>query len=312
MQKRVLVLVGPTASGKTPVSLLLATLLDGEIISADSRQVYQFMNIGTAKPELADLRQIKHYFIDVINPNEDFSAGEYGGKGREIIADSLSRGKTPIVVGGSGLYVKALVDGLFEGPAADPEFRKDVYNRLRRDGKESLYAELRRLDHVSAVKMTAGNTRRVIRALEVYHLTGVPISQHHELQQRKADFQAIFFGLKWDRKKLYGRIDRRVDWMMSRGLVEEVVELRKKGYDESLNALQTVGYVEVFDYLAGRITKEEMVDQIKRNSRRYAKRQLTWFRKDQRILWIHVEGESELPAVAEKILHNFVGGHEVK
>ncbi len=307
MQRRVLVLVGPTSSGKTPVSLLLATLLDGEIISADSRQIYRFMNIGTAKPDPAELRQTKHHFIDEVNPNEDFNAGQYGRKGQEIVTDILSRGKTPIVVGGSGLYVRALVDSLFVGAGADAEFRKELYDRLRNQGRESLYEELRRVDPPSAMKMLPSNTRRVIRALEVYHFTGVPISQHHQLQESKPGFQANFFGLEWDRKKLYDRIDQRVEWMMSRGLVEEVVQLRKKGYDESLNALQTVGYLEVFDYLAGKTTREEMIEQIKRNSRRYAKRQLTWFRKEKRVQWVRVEGEAEFPAVAQTIARDFVG-----
>ncbi|MFQ5799370.1 MAG: tRNA (adenosine(37)-N6)-dimethylallyltransferase MiaA, partial [Bacteroidota bacterium] len=177
MHRRVLVLVGSTGSGKTPVSLLLATLLDGEIISADSRQMYRFMNIGTAKPDPTELRQTKHYFIDEVNPNEDFNAGEYGRKGQEIVTDILSRGKTPLVVGGSGLYVRALVDGLFVGPGADAELRKELYERLRKEGRDSLYEELRRVDPTSAMKMLPSNTRRVIRALEVYHLTGVPISQ---------------------------------------------------------------------------------------------------------------------------------------
>lgn len=306
MHRRLLVLVGPTGSGKTSVSLLLATHLNGEIISADSRQIYRCMNIGTAKPSPAELQQVKHYFIDELNPNEILNAGEYGRKGREVIAAIFSRDKTPIVVGGSGLYVRALVNGLFEGPGADPELRRRLYQRLRVEGRESLYDELRRVDPLSAAKMVPANTRRIIRALEVYRLTGVPISEHHAEQQVRADYEAFFFGLEWDRKKLYERIDRRVEWMMSRGLVEEVIQLQKQGYDESLNALQTVGYLEVFEYLAGRITKEDTVELIKRNSRRYAKRQLTWFRKDKRIRWIHVDRESEFASVAQKIDREFL------
>lgn len=306
MHRRLLVLVGPTGSGKTSVSLLLATQLNGEIISADSRQIYRCMNIGTAKPSPAELQQVKHYFIDELNPNEILSAGEYGRKGREVIAAIFSRDKTPIVVGGSGLYVRALVNGLFEGPGADPELRKRLYQRLRIEGRESLYDELSRVDPLSAAKMVPANTRRVIRALEVYRLTGVPISEHHAEQQVRVDYETLFFGLEWDRNKLYQRIDRRVELMINRGLVEEVVELKKKGYDETLNSLQTVGYIEVFNYLAGEIGKEEMIERIKRNSRRYAKRQLTWFRKDKGIRWIHVDRESEFPSVAQTIAREFL------
>ncbi len=305
MQRRVLLLVGPTGSGKTPVSLLLATLLNGEIVSADSRQIYRFMNIGTAKPEPAELLRIKHHLIDEVEPDKDLNAAEYARKGRTIITNIFERGKTPIVVGGSGLYVRALVDGLFEGPGADRDIRKELYERLSREGKESLYQELYRVDPKSATRMTPENSRRVVRALEVYYLTGVPISRHHELQDRKAEFDAEFFGLHWVRRELYDRIDRRVERMISRGIVEEVIELRNRGYDQTLHAVQTVGYIEVFDHLEGKTTKEEMVELIKRNSRRYAKRQLTWFRKDKRVRWIHIENESEFSAVANTIVRKF-------
>ena len=303
--RRLLVLVGPTASGKTPVSLFLASRLNGEILSADSRQVYRFMDIGTAKPTVAQRNEVRHHFVDELEPAVDFNAGEFGKTGRRILADVYSREKTPIVVGGSGLYVRALVDGLFDGPSADSTVRKMLTERLRNEGADALLRELRAIDPESASKMLPSNTRRIVRALEVYHLTGTPISV---LQQQRASFGFIpvFAGLQWDRKTLYDRIDTRTDHMLADGLVNEVENLRKMGYDEDTNSLQTVGYKEVLMYLHGRLDYPSMVELIKRNSRRYAKRQLTWFRSDNRIRWFDVRTEEEFPEIANQIVRYFL------
>ena len=302
--RRLLVLVGPTASGKTPISLLIASRLNVEIISADSRQVYKYLDIGTAKPSPDDRKRVPHHFIDVVLPDKDFNAGEFGKQGREVIEEIFRRKKTPLVVGGSGLYVQALIDGFFEGPSADQSVRKLLYERLKNEGAESLLSELNIVDPPAASKMLPSNVRRIIRALEVYQLTGTPISK---LQQERISFHftPCVVGLLWDRNILYERIDTRTEWMLQQGLIEEVKRLQESGYSPKLNALQTVGYKEVFDYLHGNINYERMVELIKQNSRRYAKRQLTWFRRDRRIRWFEVHSEHEFPSVAEHIVKHF-------
>jgi tRNA dimethylallyltransferase len=302
--RRILVLVGPTASGKTPISLLIAQQLPVEIISADSRQVYKFMDIGTAKPSVGDLNMVKHYFVDELPPDHNFNAGEFGKKGREVIDDIFRRKKIPLVVGGSGLYVQALIDGFFEGPAADPIIRESLYKRLKNEGAETLLSDLRTVDPVGASGMLPTNTRRIVRALEVYQLTATPISK---LQQAAVDinFQCCMVGLEWSRKNLYDRINARAEWMVSQGLLDEVRRLRELGFSSSLNALQTVGYKEVFEYLDEKISYHRMVELIKQNSRRYAKRQLTWFRRDERIRWFNVTDENYFPDVAGQIVQYF-------
>lgn len=300
-----LVLVGPTASGKTQISLLLAQRLNGEIISADSRQIYKYLDIGTAKPTTEERKIVRHYFIDELTPDQDFNAGEYGRRGGEIIDEIFRAGKQPIVVGGSGLYIQSLIDGFFEGPARDEQMRKRLYTRLHVEGSEHLLGELRRIDPVSAAKMLPSNTRRIIRALEVYYLTGVPLSQHQNEQRTERTFYPVFAGLEWERKQLYNRINRRAEKMIEAGLVEEARSLLRMGYNASLNALQTVGYQEVFQFLDGKIDFQTMLNRFTQNSRRFAKRQLTWFRRDKRIRWFHVENESEFPKIAEDILNYF-------
>jgi tRNA dimethylallyltransferase len=260
------------------------------------------MDIGTAKPSLEERRKIKHYFIDELNPDEEFNAGVFGEKGREIIEDIFSRGKVPIVVGGSGLYIKSLIDGFFEGPGADWELREILYKKANELGKEVLYEELKRVDPISAEKIHPNNLKRVIRALEVFYITGKPISQLQQMIKPEIDFKTVQVGLSWDRKRLYKRIEERVDEMIKAGLIDEVKKLRELGYDKNLNSLQTVGYKEVFDYLDGLISYDEMIRLIKRNSRRYAKRQLTWFRQDKRIIWLDVDEYTDFDKLAERVV----------
>lgn len=303
--QQILVLSGPTASGKTPISLLLAKLLDVEIISADSRQIYKMMDIGTAKVSKEDRRAAKHYFVDELSPDEEFNAGEFGKRGREIIDDILRRKKIPLVVGGSGLYVQALIDGFFDGPSADAALRHELYARIKEEGAEVLLRELNAVDPVSASKMLPVNTRRIVRALEVYKLTGMPLSTLQQ-EQTAPVFTSVLAGLEWDRPVLYSRINRRVDLMLAKELVDEVQRLKDAGYTSDLNALQTVGYKEAFDYLAGKISYERMVELIKQNSRRYAKRQITWSRRDSRIKWFQLSSEEDFPKVAEAIADFFL------
>jgi tRNA dimethylallyltransferase len=308
MKRKVLAIVGPTASGKTKLSIIVAEKIGGEIISADSRQVYRYMDIGTAKPSKEERERVKHYFIDELNPDEEFNAGVFGERGREIIEDIFSRGKVPIVVGGSGLYVKSLIDGFFEGPAGDWELREILYRKAERFGKGALYEELKKVDPASAEKIQPNNLKRVIRALEIYYLTGKPISQLQSEMKPEINFETVQIGLNWDRKKLYKRIEERVDMMIEQGLIEEVKRLRELGYDKNLNALQTVGYKEVFDYLDGIISYDRMIYLIKRNSRRYAKRQLTWFRQDKRIIWIDVDERTDFNEIADKVIDIYKSG----
>jgi tRNA dimethylallyltransferase len=305
VSRKVLVLIGPTASGKTPVSLQIARQLDAEILSADSRQMYQLMDIGTAKPTPEERGTIKHYFIDDRMPDEDFSAGMFGKLGREIIDDVLKRKKAPLVVGGSGLYLQALIDGLFDGPSADDEFQQYIWQRMEEEGSEKLLAELKRIDPESAKGMLPSNKKRIVRALEVYHLTGIPLSEMQKQSRISISFMPVFVGLNWERALLYDRINKRVDAMMEAGLVDEVKNLLAKGYSRKTNALQTVGYREVFDFLDGKATEKRMVELIKQNSRRYAKRQLTWFRHDERIRWFDVESDKEFEKVAKDIVIYF-------
>jgi tRNA dimethylallyltransferase len=300
-QPLALAIVGPTASGKTPASLLLAERLNGEIISADSRQIYKYLDIGTAKPARADRKRVKHYFIDVLEPDEEYSAGQFAKEARHVVAKILERRKLPILVGGSGLYVKSVIDGLFEGAGKDPEVRARLADQLVREGVEGLFEGLKKVDPVTAAKMTEVKPRRVIRALEVYYITGKPLSEFHAEQETKPEFTAIQVGLDWKRQELYDRINQRVDRMISDGLVDEVRSLRARGYDRRLNALNTVGYKEVFDYLDGSRSLEDTITLIKRNSRRFAKRQLTWFRADKRIQWVSMSRTKMLSEVESEI-----------
>jgi tRNA dimethylallyltransferase len=302
---QVLAIVGPTASGKTTLSILLAEKLHGEIISADSRQIYKFLNIGTAKPPPEDLNRVHHHFIDILDPDQEYNAAEYGQRARIEIEELLKQGIQPIIVGGSGLYVRAIIDGFFQGPGKDSEIREQLEKEAQRFGAELLFDKLKRIDPVSAAKMDASKVRRVIRALEVYYTTGKPISDLHSAQESRAPFEVMQYALEWERKTLYDRINHRIDEMMEKGLIEEVRELNTRGYLSGMNALNTVGYKETFDFIEGNLTKEEMVRCIKQNSRRFAKRQLTWFRADKRIRWIPVNEQTNWNEIAEMIQKEF-------
>ena len=299
--EQVIVITGPTCSGKTRLSLDLASKLDTEIISADSRQVYKYLDIGTAKPSASELRKIKHHFIDYLYPDEKFNVSDYEVQALKIIKRLHSNHKIPVVVGGSGLYIKALIDGIFNTVDTDEEFREKLMQERKERGNEYIYNKLKEVDPVSASGMLPQNYKRVIRALEVYHLTGKPIWQIQKEYQRDIDLKFIQFGLNWEREKLYVNIESRVDEMISAGLVEEVKRILNKGYDNSINALNTVGYKEIISFLKGEISFERAVELIKRNTRRFAKRQLTWFNRDKRITWLDIKDERDLISAADKI-----------
>ena len=305
MNNKCLAIVGPTGSGKTELSYKICELLNCEIISADSRQVYEGISIATSAPGKEYLNKYKHYFVGCIPLDKDFSAGEFGKEGRKVISDILKRNKIPLIVGGSGLYIRFLIDGFFEEDAKDFEVRKKLYSEFQLYGKEYLYQKLLAVDPETANKMSPQFFRRVIRALEVYYVTGKKMS---ELQKEnvKIDFITLQYGLKYDRKILYERINQRVDKMINEGLIEEVDLLLKQGYHyRTHNSLNTVGVKEVIQFLEGELSYEKMINLIKQNSRRYAKRQLTWFKKDTRINWIEVDQEIDFDTIAKKIIKEF-------
>lgn len=295
---KLLAIVGPTASGKTRLSLALAEQMGGEILSADSRQIYKHMDIGTAKPTREERKNIPHYFIDILDPREEYNAGAFGTDARQRIADIIRRKKIPILVGGSGLYIKSVIDGFFEGPGKDPEIRAQIEARMNKEGIENLLSALQKVDPLTASHMEVSKPRRIMRALEVYYSTGKPISQLHAEQASVPSFEVVQFGLQWERERLYNRINERVDSMFSHGLIEEVEDLRSKGYTRELNALNTVGYKEVFEYLEGKFDRNRLINLVKQNTRRFAKRQLTWFRTDSRINWIDVDETSSTDDIA--------------
>lgn len=295
------VLIGPTAAGKTEISLHLAQLLRAEILSADSRQVYRFLDIGTAKPTVEDRHRIVHHFIDERDPDEPFSAGEFGSLGRDRIRQVQARGRRPLVVGGSGLYVRSLIDGLFEGPGPHHQLRAVLEDRARMGGMSELLEELRNVDPEAARGATAATARRIIRALEVYHATGVPLSTHQRRAKPTIEFTPVLFGLQWERQELYRRIALRCASMVAGGLLEESERLEAMGYGPSCNALNTVGYVEMAAYRRGQLSWNEALERFQRNTRRYAKRQMTWFRADSRIRWIPMSGAFDPAGLAEQI-----------
>lgn len=303
---KILAIIGPTGSGKTPLSIIFAERMHGEIVSADSRQIYKHLDIGTAKPTAAELRRVLHHFISILEPEEEYNAGMFGKDARVAIQEIISRKKLPLLVGGSGLYIKSVVDGLFEGPGKDPEIRTRLEDKLEKEGAAVLFAELKRVDPISASKAPPTKPRRIIRALEVYYITGQPISQLHAKQSNEPEFETVQFALEWDRKTLYARINHRVDTMIEMGLLAEVKHLKEKNFSATLNALNTVGYKEVFNYLDGVYDFNEMLRLIKQNTRRFAKRQLTWFRADKRIHWIPMNEKKSLEEAAEEIRKKFL------
>jgi len=299
---KILVIVGPTASGKTALALSIAKKIPVEIISADSRQIYKYLTIGTAKPGKQELDQIPHHFIDHLEPNQKFNAGDFQEQGRKVISEILEKKKLPVIVGGTGLYVKAIIDGFFEQPEISGEVRTLLEHRLVREGKDALFKELQSIDPESASTMDASKFRRVIRALEIFHETGTPISQFHKKHNVTLMYDAHFFGLNWERSVLYERINNRVDRMFGEGFLEEVKQLKKNGFDDRFQSLQTVGYKEAYAFLRNEISKERMIELMKQNTRRFAKRQMTWFRKEERIQWFDLSSEDQIELIAEKIV----------
>jgi tRNA dimethylallyltransferase len=303
LEPKVIIIVGPTCSGKTSFAIQLAERLNTEIISADSRQIYKNLDIGTAKPDKEQLEKIRHHFISFLEPDEKYDVSRFEIDALNIIQRLSGKGKIPIVAGGSGLYIKALIDGIFDTAGSDEELRSEYLEKKRLYGNDFLHDELKQVDPESASNMLPQNWKRIMRALEVYHTTGKPISIHHMEQKRNINLNFIQFGLEWDRQALYKNIELRVEEMIINGLVEETKSLIRK-YDRSLNSLNTVGYKEIISYLYNEITLDRAVELIKRNTRRLAKRQLTWFRADKRIKWLDVTSREDMAILANDIAAN--------
>ena len=287
------IVLGPTAVGKSECAIELARQFDMEIINADSMQVYREMDIGSAKPSPAQRTLVTHHLIDIKNPDEVFSAAQFRKEALSCIESLHRKGKKPLVVGGTGLYIRALTRGLFPAPPADHILRKKLREQEKNKGKWYLHQELTKIDPAAASRIHPNDTFRIIRALEVFHLTGKSISeQHQEHQFRESYFDVLKLGLMRDRKELYNRIEKRVDLMVNSGLVEEVKTVLAKGYPPTIKPFQSLGYKQILGFLQGETDMDEAVRLIKRNTKRYAKRQITWFKKDIEIQWLTLPQQS--------------------
>ena len=295
-KKRLIVIVGATGSGKTDLSIAVAEHFAAPIISTDSRQFYRGMAIGTAQPTREQMSRVEHHLVDCLDVSEEFNCGAYERVALERLAELFAKHDTVVAVGGSGLYIKALCEGMDDLPNAEPALREELLRRLETEGLEPLVEQLRELDEVYYHEVDRCNPQRVLRAVEVCLTTGKPYSSFRKGGTKQRDFDIVKVGIDYPREELYDRINRRVDMMMEAGLETEARAMLPHRH---LNALQTVGFSELFDYFDGTITKEEAVELIKRNSRRYAKRQMTWFRRDKDIKWFVKPSPEEVIAYLE-------------
>ncbi len=286
-KSKVIVICGPTASGKTALSIELAKRINGEVVSADSMQIYKDMDIGSAKVTKEEMQGIKHYLVDCVSPDERYSVANYKLDAKKAIEEILKKGKTPIVVGGTGLYIDALIYEIeYQDIKINESYRKELESIKQNQGLEVLYERAVKIDPEAMKKISPNDSKRIMRVLEIYEATGKnKTEQEAESRLKEIPYNYKVFAITMDREKLYERINKRVDIMIENGLIEEVKELLKK-YKEFPTAMQALGYKEVKEYLDGKLTKQEMIDKIKQESRRYAKRQLTWFRKNKQTIWI--------------------------
>ena len=305
MKPKVIVIVGPTASGKTSLSIELAKKIDGEIISCDSMQIYKDMDIGSAKPTQEEMQGIKHYLIDVVSPDERFSVAEYKKQAEKAIEEILAKGKVPIVIGGTGLYADSLIYGIeYQEIEFDEKYRKALEIQAQtEDGLKMLYNQAKKIDEDAIKKISENDKKRIIRILEIYHQTGKTKTElEAESRKNEVKYDYKVFAINMDRQVLYDRINKRVDIMIENGLIQEVDSLLKK-YKTFPTAMQGLGYKEVVQYLNDELTKEEMIDKIKQETRRYAKRQLTWFRKNKETIWLdgQLGNENNINIILEEI-----------
>ena len=300
MKLPLIIIAGPTGIGKTRVAIEAAERLRGEIVSADSMQIYRFMDIGTAKPTPEERARAPHHLLDIRDPDEAYSVADYVHDADAAIRAMHERGGVPLLVGGTGMYLEKLLYGIFEGPGKDEAFRAEWLNFAEERGNAALHERLRQVDPAAAHRLHPNDRLRMIRALEVFHLTGAPISarQVETLAPEHARYDACFIVLTAERDALYARIDARVDAMIAAGFVAEVAELRRRGYHRELHPMQSLGYKEIGEFLAGERDLASAVTLIKRNTRHYAKRQLTWFRKYADAQWLPADARACLRAIA--------------
>lgn len=306
-KQNLLVIVGPTAIGKTAVSIDVAKKLNGEIISADSMQIYKYMDIGTAKIKKEEMEGIPHYLIDVVYPDEEFTVADFKHHAEKYIKQINDNKKVPIVVGGSGLYLNSIVYELkFAKIKKNEEFRLKCEELANLYGIEYLFNKLCQVDPITASNISPNDMKRIIRALEVYHETGKPMSYFNKDFREKTDkYNLVMIGINTDRATLYSRIEKRVDMMIQEGLIEEVQNLLNMGYSRELTSMQAIGYKEIISYLYGEIDLQEAIRILKRNTRRFAKRQLTWFKRDDRIKWIDISKFSSVNEIGNYIVNYY-------
>ena len=302
---KIIIICGPTGIGKTTVAIDLAQHLEGQIIGADSMQIYKYMDIGTAKPTAEEQALVVHHMVDFVQPDKSFDAAQYAARARAKIIELDQQHITPIVVGGTGLYIKALLYGLFDEKVTDPEIRDRLKSEAVHYGIRFLYERLSSLDPDTANRLHPNDSYRILRALEVIEATGQAISKHHQKHGFfDRPFESLKIGLNLDRALLYERINRRVDAMISAGFLDEVKSLLARGYSANLKPMQSIGYRHMVDYIEDRLSWQECIRTLKRDHRRYAKRQLTWFRADPEIIWKEPEQVEELKLLGQNFMKN--------
>lgn len=308
----IIVVAGPTASGKTGLAIDIAKRYDGEIVNADSMQIYKYMDIGTAKPTLAERAEVVHHLVDFVDPKDEFSVADYIHLAHKKIDDIIKRDKMPVVCGGTGLYISSLIDDVTFGEVkTDYAMREELEKTAKEQGVEVLMQMLKEFDEESAKTIHPNNLRRVIRAIEFYKLTGMPISQHKEMTKRcESRYNPLIMIIDHDREKLYERINLRVDMMIEEGLIDEVKSLLEMGYTKDMNSMKGIGYKEIIEYLKGECTLCEAIEAVKQGSRRYAKRQLTWFRRDKRVNYI--DAQSDVKESAYKLIEEWIKNEKLQ
>lgn len=302
LKPNIYVIGGPTASGKSKLAVELAKRINGEIISADSMQIYKDMNIGTAKLTKEEMQGIKHHLLDFVSPEERYSVANFKTDAKIKIEEILKKGKTPIIVGGTGLYIDSMIYGIeFQDEKIDKEYREELNELAEKEGLERLYEEARKIDPEAMKKISINDKKRIIRVLEIYHKTGKTKTEvEKESRKNEIKYNYKTFAITMNREKLYERIEKRVDQMIEQGLIEEVQSILNK-YHKFPTAMQGLGYKEVVEYLENKLTKEEMIEKIKKKTRHYAKRQLTWFKKNKETIWL--DGEKPLEKNLEIIIN---------